>query len=486
MEKFKLETNNSKKLIIGVSILFCAVILIFGATTAYFTQSDSKNTGNIVTTDINGTIGYSDNDDYMRGNLIPVEETDVSLFVMKNSSHSSGKYTNDDKCKYQDDMYACSLYQFTIINNANVTQELMVTLNPYPNGFSNLYYMIYEGEQDKLTTESKVAKTNTHIDGTNPSTIINSVILKPQESKTYTVVFYIKNLKDIDQTNMDAGKNFGAIIRVDSITTATYVLNAVGETCYGVESLDDGTFKLTSFNGINSDGTVVGGCGVTQVEEGLYDIDIPSKVGSNEISTIGESVFSNKNLSSVKIPSTITSIENFAFYWNPYLTTVTIPSSLITIGESAFGATNLKILTFTGAEDGSSQLQTIGKNAFYGCNITTDVSNPLIIPYSVQTIGSQAFENNRGLTSLTFSGSLDGSSMLKEIGDSAFRSCNLTYETDTNPLILPSSVPTMGVGVFSGNSNLKFIYYPGDTSGFDSSWFNSDVTILTELVNNNQ
>ena len=56
MEK-ELNTNNSnKRLIIGVSILFSAVILIIGATTAYFTQSDTKEMGNIVSININDTI----------------------------------------------------------------------------------------------------------------------------------------------------------------------------------------------------------------------------------------------------------------------------------------------------------------------------------------------------------------------------------------------------------------------------------------------
>ena len=52
MKEKEINTDNSKKLIIGVSILFCTVILIIGTTTAYFTQSDSEDTSNIVTTSI--------------------------------------------------------------------------------------------------------------------------------------------------------------------------------------------------------------------------------------------------------------------------------------------------------------------------------------------------------------------------------------------------------------------------------------------------
>ena len=47
------------KLIIGVSIVFCTIILIIGTTIAYFTQSDTKETGEIVSTD-EVTLKYND------------------------------------------------------------------------------------------------------------------------------------------------------------------------------------------------------------------------------------------------------------------------------------------------------------------------------------------------------------------------------------------------------------------------------------------
>ena len=46
--KYNLNKNNSKKLLIGASILFCIVILIIGGSFAFFTQSSSETTGNIV------------------------------------------------------------------------------------------------------------------------------------------------------------------------------------------------------------------------------------------------------------------------------------------------------------------------------------------------------------------------------------------------------------------------------------------------------
>ena len=110
----ELNTNKSKKLIIGVSILFCTIILIIGVTTAFFTQSDTKELGNIVSTDVNDTIGYIDNNNYMLGNLIPINVSDINK-----------AYTREDNLKCKDDKgnNVCSIYNFTITNNADVSQS---------------------------------------------------------------------------------------------------------------------------------------------------------------------------------------------------------------------------------------------------------------------------------------------------------------------------------------------------------------------------
>ena len=63
------KNDNSKKLIIGISILFCTVILIIGGTLAFFTQSDSKDINEVVTTN-NLSLDYDDKKDYMRNNLM--------------------------------------------------------------------------------------------------------------------------------------------------------------------------------------------------------------------------------------------------------------------------------------------------------------------------------------------------------------------------------------------------------------------------------
>ncbi len=74
-----------------------------------------------------------------------------------------------------------------------------------------------------------------------------------------------------------------------------------------------------------------------------------------------------------------------AFYENDTITGVTIPSSVTSIGEYAFSScSSLTNITF---ED-NSQLESIGSRAFYNCNSLTSIT----ISSSVTSIGSYAFQ----------------------------------------------------------------------------------------------
>ena len=99
----------------------------------------------------------------------------------------------------------------------------------------------------------------------------------------------------------------------------------------------------------------------------------------------------------------------FAFFGCSSLTSLTLPSSLQSIGDCAFsGCKSLTSLTLP------SSLQSIGDRAFYGCNSLTS----LTLPSSLQSIGDSAFWGCNSLTSLTLPSSL------QSIGDSAFYGCD--------------------------------------------------------------
>ena len=191
----------------------------------------------------------------------------------------------------------------------------------------------------------------------------------------------------------------------------------------------------------------------------------------------------------------VTSIESGAFKegdgeeweWG-HITSVTIPSSVTSIGEEAFEncymLVNVKvcvldmssfcnnktigqILVQTGKpimlidSDGAeikdyvipNDVTTIGESAFYRCSGLTSVT----IPNSVTAIGGGAFSGCRGLTSVTIPNSV------KSIGDYAFSGCNgLTSVT------IPNSVTSIGEGAFGFCSSLTSVTIGNSVTSIDS------------------
>ena len=102
----------------------------------------------------------------------------------------------------------------------------------------------------------------------------------------------------------------------------------------------------------------------------------------------------------VNIPLTlggfpVTSIGKFAFEYSPNLTSISIPSGVTSIGEVAFaGCKELDDVEFTAP----STVQTIGDQAFQTCILLTSIS----IPSSVTSIGNYAFAGCTNLETVTF------------------------------------------------------------------------------------
>ncbi len=190
-------------------------------------------------------------------------------------------------------------------------------------------------------------------------------------------------------------------------------------------TVNDGKATITKYNG----------------SEG--NITIPSTLGGYSVTAIGGFAFKGDSWDANTIP-----------------TSVVIPNSVTTIGESAFQyCTNLASVTF---EEGS-KLTTIEEYAFIGCS-----SLNMALPDSVITIDYCAFQDCTKLTTGIPKSSTD-------IGNNSFENTGLTTVT------IPGTLKTIDTQVFMGCTSLKTLIIEKGVERISSESF-KDCTALTEVT----
>ena len=157
---------------------------------------------------------------------------------------------------------------------------------------------------------------------------------------------------------------------------------------------------------------------------------IPSYLFASTNSTAGA-----PNITQINMPSTLTTINSYAFAYLSNLKSITLPSSLTSIGKFAFSyCSGLTSITLP------SSLTSIEGNAFFSCSGLTEVD--LSNCASLTSIGDSAFYGCSGLTSITLPSSLTS------IGKSAFNGCRALTEINYNAVSV-SELAGYGNGVFS-------------------------------------
>lgn len=225
----------------------------------------------------------------------------------------------------------------------------------------------------------------------------------------------------------------------------------------------------------------------------LTSISIPST-----LTTLGTAAFSGcKNWEgSVVLPNAMTSIPNDAFRGCEKLTSISLPSSLTTLGTSVFQDCK----AWQGAITIPSGVTNIVWNAFRGCSSLTAVTlgdnvtsigdyafygcsqlTSINIPAGVTSIGGQAFANCPCLTGLTISASNEN--YLTEDGVLFNKTKTTLYiypaGKTATGYTVPETVTTISSGGFSGLSHLKDLTLPEGLTTFGSRVFENATSLET-------
>lgn len=195
-------------------------------------------------------------------------------------------------------------------------------------------------------------------------------------------------------------------------------------------------------------------------------------LGGTEL-TIGNYAFQNCSfaVNGFTLPAHVTSIGNYALQGTG-LTELIIPAMLETLGTP--GITTLTNLEFaTMEEDGKqvnklkalpasafSSMKQLGSVNLEKCTSLTEIPasafkatalTSIKIPAQIESIGASAFEDSRGLSSLTFLTDESGKSKVASIGNNAFKNTALTEFVFPT---LDSGNLTLGTGLFEGCAQL--------------------------------
>ena len=177
-------------------------------------------------------------------------------------------------------------------------------------------------------------------------------------------------------------------------------------------------------------------------------------------------------LTSLVIPSTITTIGRYQFYYCINLTKIVIPNSVTSIGEYAFSGTGITEIVIP------DSVTSIGESVFDHCTSLAEIVIPesvtsiddyafrgtgiteIVIPNSVTSIGKSAFAYCTGITEIVIPNSVTS------IGNYAFDGC-----TGITEIVIPNSVTSIGDYAFDHCTNVEFLQVP----------FSSTINQLSDL-----
>ena len=198
------------------------------------------------------------------------------------------------------------------------------------------------------------------------------------------------------------------------------------------------------------------------------DLVVPCSYLGLPVTTVYNDAFSNcASLTSIWLPSTITTIGNYAFK-NTGLLEIVIPSGVTSVGTDAFrNCTQARRVIWK-----ATSCTTFGSGDYYTFNGNTLMTSAIFTD-NVISIPNRALNNCTYLTSITIPNSVTS------IGSSAFNNCN-----SITSLYIPDSVSTIGSAAFQRCTSLTSIHLPSGISTFNTYLFSGCSSLTSFSIPN--
>lgn len=317
---------------------------------------------------------------------------------------------------------------------------------------------------------------------------------------TYPAYYICKNSTSLgisfSDLNSKASKSYTAkdVVRIElpmglvstpmsALKTETYTALKTASFPEGFTTLGSYTFK-----------------GVDETPSALVSVHLPST-----LTTIEQYAFVRcVSLEELIIPEGVTAIPKEMASYASSLKRVVLPSTITTIGELAFRSSSISdgivipegcttIASYVFKESGvtsvtlPSTIESVGNDVFYGCKslTTVDSKSPIIgyrMFYDCDALTTVLLENTVEIGEQGFCNPSDGVLNITElvlpegltsIGKYAFTRSKITS------LVLPSTLTTMGSNIFAGSTTLQKVV--ALNSGFGEAMF-MNCSNMTEVV----
>lgn len=237
----------------------------------------------------------------------------------------------------------------------------------------------------------------------------------------------------------------------DTYQGATATLTAVANTGYHFVQWSDGGENPERSVLVNGDATYIALFALNAAPAPTPEEDVLTYLDDSRTVVTGIRADLRDRIITVRIPTSVHRIANRAFMGATAMEHITIPSTVDTVGDSAFYLCN-RLVSVTLP----NSVRYLGKYAFYGCTSLEAAS----MPATLDTLRERTFAECSALFRLELP------STLKEIGAYALYHCENIYQ-----LTIPASVDTIRENAFAVMSNLNLVTIVGGNHHFANDVF---------------